>query len=231
MLLKYTTVKALSIIIVAVSIQILSGFTARCQSSLGDPVVKITFGSGTATRGPALSADSGSTTYTYSSGNNIGENVYTITNLVDGNVHGQFVTSYDHDHDTNGGLTTGYMMVVNGNITAGEVFTRKVAGLCGTTQYQFGVWIKNVLSTAGAIPPNMTFHLYAEDGTEIGTGIATGDVPTGNVWHNYVANFTLPAGTSSVTIKLISNASSTVGNDFAVDDITFSPYGAGYRCL
>lgn len=188
---------------------------------MGDPVVRITFGSGTAVRGPALAADSGSTTYTYAASGEIGENYYTITNLVNTSTHSSFVTSTDHT-----GNTGGYMMVVNGNLTAGTVFTRTVPGLCGTTSYQFGVWIKNVLSTGGILP-NMVFHIYAADGvTELGTGISTGDVPVGNVWHNYTANFTLPAGTGSVIIKLVSNASGQMGNDFAVDDITFSPYGS-----
>lgn len=191
-----------------------------CAQSLGDPVVSITFGSGTAVRGPALAADSGSTTYTYTNGE-IGENYYTITNLVNTAVHSGFVTSTDHT-----GNTGGYMMVVNGNLSAGTVFTRKVSGLCGTTSYQFGVWIKNVLASGGILP-NMIFHIYAEDGvTELGSGVSTGDVPSGNVWHNYTANFTLPAGTGNVIIKLVSNASGQQGNDFAVDDITFRPYGS-----
>lgn len=200
------------------------GRQAQAQS-LGDPVVKITLGSGTASRAGALSADSGTTTYVYSSSGQIGENYYTITNQSSTTVHGGFVTSYDHDYETTGN-TNGYMMVVNGNVQAGTVYTRKVTSLCGNTQYQFGVWIKNVLASGGILP-NMVFHIYAADGvTELGTGVSTGDVPTGNVWHNYTANFTLPAGTGDVVIKLVSNASGTQGNDFAVDDITFSPYGS-----
>lgn len=201
-------------------------FSAKTHAqSLGDPVVKITFGSGTASRAGALAADSGSTTYIYSGSGEIGENYYTITNQVNTSVHGSFVTSYDHDYETTG-KTNGYMMVINGNVQAGTVYTRTVPGLCGNTQYQFGVWIKNVLSSNG-IPPNMVFHIYAADGTtELSTPVSTGDVPTGNVWHNYTATFTLPAGTGDVIIKLVSNASGTVGNDFAVDDITFSPYGS-----
>ncbi|WP_184542483.1 PKD domain-containing protein [Mucilaginibacter sp. FT3.2] len=202
----------------------LFGRQAHAQS-LGDPVVKITFGSGTASRGGALSADSGTTTYIYSGSGEVGENYYTITNQVNTSVHGSFVTSYDHDYETTGN-TNGYMMVVNGNLQAGTVYTRTVPGLCANTQYQFGVWIKNVLSSNG-IPPNMVFHIYAADGTtELSTPVSTGDVPTGKVWHNYTANFTLPAGTGDVIIKLVSNASGQVGNDFAVDDITFSPYGS-----
>ncbi|OKS89171.1 PKD domain-containing protein [Mucilaginibacter polytrichastri] len=224
MLIFVTPKKVTALIIFTLASIFLTRF-AQAQS-LGDPVVKITFGSGTATRAGALAADSGSTTYIYTPTGEIGENYYTITNQVNTTVHGGFVTSYDHDYETNGGQTTGYMMVVNGNITAGTVFTRKVTGLCATTQYQFGVWIKNVLSTNGILP-NMVFHIYAADGvTELGTGVSTGDVPTGNVWHNYIANFTLPAGNETVIIKLVSNASGTQGNDFAVDDITFSPYGS-----
>jgi gliding motility-associated-like protein len=224
MLISVTPKTFAALVFVALILLFLTGFVQA--QSLGDPVVKITFGSGTATRAGALAADSGSTSYIYSGSGEIGENYYTITNQVNTNVHGSFVTSYDHDYETNGGLTTGYMMVVNGNVTAGTVFTRKVTGLCSNTQYQFGVWIKNVLSTGGILP-NMVFHIYAADGTtELGSGVSTGDVPTGNTWHNYIANFTLPAGNETVIIKLVSNASGTQGNDFAVDDITFSPYGS-----
>src|SRR5476651_454465 len=76
--------------------------------SLGDPVVKITFGSGAASRAGALSADSGTTTYVYSASGQIGENYYTITNQSNTTVHGGFVTSYDHDYETTGN-TNGYM--------------------------------------------------------------------------------------------------------------------------
>lgn len=193
--------------------------TGKAQS-LGDPVVHITFGSGSAVRGPALAADSGSTTYTYYPSGQVGENGYTITNLCNTTTHGSFITSTDHT-----GNSGGYMMVVNGNVEAGTVFTRKVPGLCGNTSYQFGVWIENVLQTGGILP-NMVFHIYASDGvTELGSGISTGDV-TNRTWKFYSANFTLPAGTDGVVIKLISNASGTQGNDFAIDDLTFSPYDA-----
>ncbi|EHQ28162.1 PKD domain-containing protein [Mucilaginibacter paludis] len=203
---------------------ILCGGQSHAQS-LGDPVVKITFGSGTASRAGALSADSGSTSYTYSGSGQVFEDYYTITNQVTAATHGGFVTSYDHDYETTGN-TNGYMMVINGNVTAGTVYTRKVSNLCGNTQYQFSVWVKNVLSTSGILP-NMVFHIYAADGTtDLATPVSTGDVPTGNVWHNYTANFTLPAGSENVVIKLVSNANGTVGNDFAVDDISFSPYGS-----
>jgi hypothetical protein len=122
-------------LIIALSLFIDFTLCNKAQAqSLGDPVVRITFGSGTAVRGGALSADSGSTTYTYYPSGEIGENGYTITNLDNANIHSQFVTSYDRDYQDNG-RTDGYMMVVNGNITAGTVFTRTVPGLCGTTTY------------------------------------------------------------------------------------------------
>lgn len=197
---------------------LLLAFSSSNAQSLGDPVVHITFGSGSALRGPALAADSGSTTYTYYPSGQVGENGYTITNLCNTATHGSFITSTDHT-----GNTGGYMMVVNGNIEAGTVFTRKVPGLCGKTSYQFGVWIENVLASGGILP-NMVFHIYASDGvTELGSGISTGDV-SNRTWKFYSANFTLPAGTDGVVIKLVSNASGTQGNDFAIDDLTFSPY-------
>ena len=192
-----------------------------CRSeaqSLGDPIVNITFGSGSATRAGALSADSGSTTYTYSSSGFPSDNYYTIANTTAGMFNGWWTTT-DHTGNTNG-----YMMIVNGSYTPGIFYTRAVAGLCGSTTYQFAAWIKNLLNYSGILP-NITFSIETKSGTVLGSG-NTGDIATGNVWIQYPFTFTTPANTDTIVIKMTNNAPGGIGNDIAIDDITFRPYCA-----
>jgi gliding motility-associated-like protein len=191
--------------------------TAFAQS-LGDPIVDITFGSGTATRSGALPSDSGSTTYTYSSSGFPSDDYYTIANTTAGMFNGWWTTT---DHTGN---TGGYMMIVNGSYDPGIFYTRTVTGLCGNTTYQFAAWIKNLLNYSGILP-NVTFSIETTTGTVLGTG-NTGDIATGNVWIQYPFTFTVPANTESVVIKMTNNAPGGIGNDIAIDDITFRPYGS-----
>jgi len=198
-------------------ISVLYGHLAHAQS-LGDPIVDITFGSGTATRSGALPADSGSTSYTYSSTGFPSDDYYTIANTTAGMFNGWWTTT---DHTGN---TGGYMMIVNGSYDPGIFYTRTVSGLCGNTTYQFAAWIKNLLNYSGILP-NVTFSIETADGTVLGTG-TTGDIAEGNVWIQYPFTFTVPANTESVILKMTNNAAGGIGNDIAIDDITFRPYGS-----
>ncbi|MGZ3756637.1 MAG: PKD domain-containing protein [Mucilaginibacter sp.] len=193
-------------------------FNRAHAQSLGDPIVNITFGSGSSTRAGALSADSGSTTYTYSATGFPNDNSYTIANTTAGMFNGWWTTT-DHTGNANG-----YMMIVNGSYTPGIFYTRTVAGLCGSTTYQFAAWIKNLLNYSGILP-NVTFSIETKNGTVLGSG-NTGDIATGNAWIQYPFMFTTPANTDTIVIKMTNNAPGGIGNDIAIDDITFRPYGA-----
>src|ERR1700733_6151254 len=109
---------------------IFNALDSRPQS-LGDPVVHITFGSGTATHVGALAADSGSTSYTYTSADFPSDGSYTIESTT--NTPNTWWTTTDHT-----GNTGGYMMVVNASVSKTDYFyEREVDGLCGGTTYQF----------------------------------------------------------------------------------------------
>jgi gliding motility-associated-like protein len=185
--------------------------------SLGDPIVNITFGSGTATRPGPLQTDSGTTTYIYAGTGFPNDGYYTIANSTAGMLPGWWTTT---DHTGNAG---GYMMIVNGSYQPGIFYTRTVAGLCGSTKYQFAAWLKNLLNYNGILP-NVTFSIETTSGTVLGTG-TTGDIPTANTWVQYPFTFTTPTGIDNVVIKMTNNAPGGIGNDIAIDDITFRPYG------
>src|SRR5450432_3376729 len=81
-------------------------FAQLCQGSLGDPVVNITFGSGT-NPGPPLN---GLTNYTYFPADCPNDGNYTIANSTSGCFGGTWL-SVSEDHTP--GDINGYMMVVN----------------------------------------------------------------------------------------------------------------------
>ncbi|WP_221199434.1 gliding motility-associated C-terminal domain-containing protein [Mucilaginibacter gotjawali] len=196
--------------------------TNSSAQSLGDPVVDITFGSGTAIHAGALAADSGSTSYTYTSADFPSDGYYTIENTT--NSPNVWWTTTDHT-----GNTGGYMMVVNASVSKTDFFyKREVDNLCGGTTYQFSAWVGNLLRYSDISPPDITFSI------ETTAGVVIQSYDTGPVaqrtssfkWIQYAFNFTLPAGTGNVVIKMTNNSNGGApANDLALDDITFRPYG------
>ncbi|MCC8426151.1 PKD domain-containing protein [Mucilaginibacter sp. UR6-11] len=195
-----------------------SGYKCQAQS-LGDPIVHITFGSGVFQFGGALKPDSGSTTYGYVA-HSPDDNYYTIANSTLGLNKGWVFTT-DHTGDFNG-----YMMIVNAGFTPGLFYTRKVDGLCGSTTYLFSAFIKNILKGNGILP-NVTFKLESIDGASLGE-YNTGNMIADSTWHEYPFTFSTPAGAQSVVLKMINNAPGGTGNDIAIDDIIFRPYGTQF---
>ncbi|TWJ03239.1 gliding motility-associated-like protein [Mucilaginibacter frigoritolerans] len=190
--------------------------------SLGDPVVDITFGSGTATHSGALPADSGSTSYTYTSADFPSDGYYTIESTT--NSPNVWWTTTDHT-----GNTGGYMMVVNASVSKTDYFyKREVDGLCGGTTYQFGAWMGNLLRYSDLSPPDIIFSIETTDGTVI-QSYDTGPIAQRKdafKWIQFVFDFTLPANTSNIIIKMTNNSNGGApANDLALDDITFRPYG------
>ena len=99
-----------------------NAFAQLCQGSLGDPVVNITFGSGS-NPGPPL----GSTTnYTYIANICPNDGYYTIAN----STHNCFNdTWYSVPEDHTPGDTNGYMMIVNASYQPGDFIVKQVDGL------------------------------------------------------------------------------------------------------
>ena len=200
------------------------GYNSYAQS-LGDPIIHITFGSGAAHSAPALAPDSGTTTYQYSNGISPEDGFYGIFNSTIGLNKG-WVKTHDHtgDIDPNTRDSIGYMMVVNASREAGLFYTRRVPGLCGNTTYQFSVFVKNILIGQNGILPNINFSMEGEDGSILGT-LNTHDIPADSTWHEYKLVFKTVDG-QPVIIKMVNNAPGGGGNDLAIDDIIFRPYGS-----
>lgn len=200
-----------------------------CSGSLGSPVVDNDFGTGTG-RGPALG--SAFTSYAYSASGFPNDGYYTITNSTAGML-GSWWSTYDHGYQVTG-KKDGYMMVVNASLSVTDYFFKDtVTGLCAGTSYQFAAWVLNLFNNGNTVYPDLTFSIY--DAT---SGNLLGSYNTGNIvgstsavqWRQYGLCFT--ATTNSVVLKISNNkAGAAPGNDLALDDITFSPYGGTITAL
>ncbi|MBA0884168.1 T9SS type B sorting domain-containing protein [Flavobacterium undicola] len=210
-------VKKIVVLVLFICFSLLEAKAQLCTGSLGDPVVKLDFGSGTASHGSALGT--GITSYTYTTADFPSDGSYTIEKTT--NTAGTWWTTTDH---TSGG----YMMVVNASFSTTDYFYKNtVTGLCPGTTYEFAAWIMNLLRSQDNSPPNITFTIEDSSGTILGT-YNTGNIGLSSsaVWKQYGFYFTTPSGVSNVVIRMRNNkAGAAPGNDIALDDITFRACG------
>jgi hypothetical protein len=131
--------------------------------------------------------------------------------------------TFNRDHTSNG---NGNMMLVNASETGGVFFNTGVVGLKPNTRYQFGVYLVNVCKRNGGcspLPANITVRLLTTEGKIISEFI-TGQLPQNDVvqWKKYFGYFITPPQVSALIINMEDTTPGGCGNDFAMDDITFS---------
>lgn len=190
-----------------------------CQGGLGDPIVNITFGSGSGL-GPPLASGITNLQYVANSCPNDGE--YTIISSTTNCFSGTWVINmHDHTGDPNG-----YFMLINASYNPSDFYVETIGGLCGGTTYQFAAWVVNVGVINDQIRPNVTFRIEKTDGTVL-QSFNTGNIPLGssNPWTQYAFYFDTPPGVSTVVLRMVNNAPGGNGNDLALDDITFRAAG------
>lgn len=184
-----------------------------CNGSLGDPAVNVTFNSGTTADVPG---------YTFNSSSCPNDGFYTIASSTSGCFNNSWHTvTTDHS----GG---GNFLLVNASFTPGDFFVQTVADLCANTTYEFAAWIMNVLHRpGGGIKPNLTFKIETPGGTVL-QEFQTGDIAETPLpeWKQYGFYFTTPVTNSKIVLRITNNAPGGIGNDIAIDDITFRPCGA-----
>ncbi len=194
-----------------------------CQGSLGDPIINITFGSGT-NPGPSLAA--ATTNYQYVSADCPTDGFYTVrnnTNACFGNTWHSFAS--DHTGDPNG-----YCMLVNASFQPSVFYLDTVRNLCSNTTYEFAAWIMNLnvpsACSGNTIQPNITFSIERTNGTILQI-YNTGSIPplSAPTWKQYGFFFTVPVAVSDIVIRITNNSQGGCGNDIALDDITFRKCG------
>ncbi len=188
----------------------------ECTGNLGENIFTDgDFGSGTAnvlTPDPRIAP--GFTYTTYPPPN---DGSYTITNNTGlwNNIFNTWRQFGDNSDDPNG-----YMMLVNASYEPGLFYEQEVTGLCENTLYQFSADVTNVVQRGhNQLLPNVSFLL---DGAEY---INTGFIPEDATWKTYGFTFTTLPGQTSLTLALRNNAPGGVGNDIALDNISFRACG------
>ena len=194
-----------------------------CQGSLGDPIVNITFGSGS-NPGPSLSA--ATTSYSYVGVDCPNDGQYAVRNSTN-NCFGSW-HNLQSDHTGNPG---GYFMLVNASFQPSAFYVDTVNLFCSNTLYEFAAWTMNVVRTTTCgggttILPNLSFNIETTNGVVLQT-YNTGDIPVtfNPTWTQYGFFFSAPAGVTRVVLRITNNAPGGCGNDLALDDITFRPCG------
>ena len=199
-------------------------FAQECNGGFGNPVAVVTFGSGNT--GPALPASN--TPYSFTSLDCPTDGQYAIRSRSI-NCYSQSWHSITDDHTP--GSSEGLFMLVNGAVQPGDFYITTMNNLCQNINYEFSVWIMNVLKpgfcSGSSILPDITIRIESPGGAVITTYDA-GKIPEIDrpSWRQYTTVFTVPPGVNSIVIRMTNNAKGGCGSEFAIDDIAVRPCGS-----
>jgi hypothetical protein len=121
---------------------------------------------------------------------------------------------------------SGYMLMVNADVTTSEAYKQTISGLCPDTYYNFSAWIRNICPNCGidssgsstykpGVLPNLTFVV---DGIDY---YSTGDIDTVG-WVQKGFSLKTDTAQTSFTIAIRNNAPGGGGNDWVMDDISLA---------
>lgn len=125
--------------------------------------------------------------------------------------HNNFPACGDH---TSG---TGNMFVVNGANIVNQNLWCQTIPVSPNTDYEFSTWIQNYFIGVTGAPAQVSFFI---NGIQIG-GTFTSSV-AGCTWENFFQIWNSGTATSA-NICITNQSAANNGNDFAIDDISFSP--------
>ena len=209
--------KFILIVLLFCGIPVIGNSQSLCQGNLGENIFEAgDFGSGAAN---VLWPDPGiAPGYNYTVNVPPQDGFYTITNstLPWGNLWESWLRIEDNSPDPNG-----YMMVINASFSAGIFFEQTITGLCPETDYEFSADIINLIrgGVGDHILPDVSFLLNNE------VQFTTGTISQTDSWNTYgFTFFTLPLQTE-MTLTLRNNAPGGIGNDLALDNISFRACG------
>lgn len=149
---------------------------------------------------------------------------YSLASFTADCFHGDWHTLTE-DHTP--GDAGGNMLLVNSAYERGVFLTTRVNGFKSETVYQLGVWLMNVCKPSEKCPfpllPNLTIRLQTPAGKTVAQ-FATGELPRRSEpqWTQHKAEFTMPPSETSLLLTMSDDAPGGCGNDFALDDLTFS---------
>ncbi|MGC4104631.1 PKD domain-containing protein [Ferruginibacter sp.] len=114
------------------------------------------------------------------------------------------------DHTNNGGN----MLLVNGAPVADVVVWKQQVTVTPNTNYSFSTWIQALY------PPNPAQLSFSINGISVGN-LITASLPT-CTWKQFFTNWNSGNNTTA-SISIVNKNTIVLGNDFALDDISFAP--------
>jgi SdrD B-like domain len=153
---------------------------------------------------------------------------YVISNSTAFRTDGAWWNVTDHSGATGGAVSgnlKGQMMVINADFNP-DVFYTQTLTVTPYTNYEYGLWIMNLLKNPG-INPNIQVEVdHYVAGVKVSTDIvaASGDIAVSNpaVWKAFGAIVNSGDATTMV-VRFVNKNPGGGGNDLAIDDLTFTP--------
>jgi len=197
--------------------------TAQCT---GNVLFYENFGGGITSPLTSSPLPAGITTYRFDSLGFVDDGEYGIRKTTADIATGQRQFNTWHIGNDHSG---GNMMIVNADYTAGKFYETRVNNLCSGSQLYFSAWVANLIPLGNNNPldPILRFEISSAVSGSILLNTTTPSIPrfSSFTWSQYGFNFSLPAGESSVVLRIFNNQVGGLGNDLCLDDIEFTLCG------
>lgn len=147
---------------------------------------------------------------------------YTVQNIMNNSLSAE-IGAWWRIADHTEGTETGRMMIVNG-YNPGAVFFRDVVTVQPNTNYLFTSWILNLFKVNGYPNPQLGVRVLDEAGNVLYSATLGTEIPV-NVnapeWKQ-IGSVINSRNNTSLTIEFLSEGPEVIGNDYAIDDISFN---------
>lgn len=147
---------------------------------------------------------------------------YTVQNIMNNSMSAE-IGAWWRIADHTVGNETGRFMVVNG-FNPGAVFFRDVVTVQPNTNYLFTAWILNLFKVTGYPNPELGVRVLDQNGGVLYSATLGALIPV-NVnapeWKQ-VGSVVNSQGNTSLTVEFLSEGPEVIGNDYAIDDISFN---------
>lgn len=147
---------------------------------------------------------------------------YTVQNIMTNSMSAE-IGAWWRIADHTVGNETGRFMVVNG-YNPGAVFFRDTVAVQPDTNYLFTSWILNLFKVNGYPNPELGVRILDENGGVLYSATLGALIPV-NVnapeWKQ-IGSVVNSQGNTSLTVEFLSEGPEVIGNDYAIDDISFN---------
>lgn len=147
---------------------------------------------------------------------------YTIQNLMNNSLSNR-IGAWWRISDHTVGNETGRMMVVNG-FEPGSIFFEDVVTVQPNTNYLFSAWILNMFKVIGFANPELGVQILDQNNNIIFKATLGALIPvnTNTPEWKQIGTVINSQNNTSLTVQFLSEGPEAIGNDYAIDDISFN---------